>query len=219
MPIWRATRSGIGGTRNITTRKRTSSGRRRTSRSLGSGDDFRWYNPKTGGYLTGARARKAAEAESSRVAGEAKQKQEASKQAALGYYAPIQDALAGMSPELITSEQQAGMMGTRRAELGAYGQNLASMYTDPYSGVQGGQRRQIGMGIAGMQANLPIGLELEVGEANRQAALGLHSAQAGVAGGMAGVQMAYQYDPGLEYLKQLGFGAGYSSRKLGASAS
>lgn len=146
---------------------------------------------------------------------EAKQKQEASKQSALGYFQPIQQSLAGMSPELISSAQMAKMKTTRRAELGAYGQNLASMHTDPYSGVQGAQRRQIGMGIAGRQANMPIELELGVGAANRQAQLGLYGAQAGVAGQMSQIQQAYQYDPGMEYLKELGYGAGYQGASSG----
>ena len=145
------------------------------------------------------------QAEAQRSVEEARSLQEASKTSALGYYQPIQAALGQMSPELISSEQQSRMLATRRAELGASGQNLASLYSDPYSGVQTAQRAQIGMGVAGRQANLPIELELEVAGANREAALGLYGAQAGVAGGMAGVQTAYQYDPGLEYIQQLGY--------------
>jgi hypothetical protein len=125
---------------------------------------------------------------------EAKRKQEESKAAALGYYEPIRARLGAMEPSLITPEQKARMEETRRTQLGAYGQSLA----------------EIGMGIAGRQANLPIELELDIAARNRAAALELYSAQAGVAGGMAGIQTAYQYDPGLEYVQQLGYGLGYT---------
>ena len=152
------------------------------------------------------------EAEAKAAVEEAKQKQEASKTSALGYYAPIQQGLAALSPELITPGQQTSMLAERRAKLGAYGQNLSSLYADPYSGVQAGQRQQIGMGIAGRQANLPIELELDVAKQNRESTLGLYGAQADVAGGMAGVQTAYQYDPGLEYIKSLGYGMGYQQQ-------
>lgn len=110
-------------------------------------------------------------------------------QRGLGYFEPIQKALAGMQPELISEGQQAGMLGKRRAELAAYGQNLGGLYTDPYSGVQSGQRRSIGLGIAGRQANLPIELQLEVAGKNREAMLGLYGQQAGVAGQMAGLEI------------------------------
>ena len=157
------------------------------------------------------------------AANAARTSQEAGKQAALGYFdpakaalAPVQAGLSAMSPELITAGQQAQMESTRRAQLGAYGQNLAGQYGDSSSGVESGIRRQIGMGIAGKQANLPIELGLDIAAQNRQAALGLYSAQAGVAGQMAGiagqqagVQTSYQYDPGLEYIKSLGQSAGY----------
>jgi hypothetical protein len=86
------------------------------------------------------------------------------------------------------------------------------MHGDATSGVQSGVRREIGMGIAGRQANLPIELEMEVAGKNREAQLGLYGARADVAGGMAGVQTAYQYDPGMEYVKALGFAAGRSGR-------
>jgi hypothetical protein len=49
---------------------------------------------------------------------------------------------------------------------------------------------------------------MQVGEANRAAALGLYGAQAQVAGGMGQIETAYQYDPGLEYIKSIGYGAG-----------
>lgn len=142
---------------------------------------------------------------------EAKEKQELSKEEALGYFAPIQAQLGAMEGKLITPEQQVQMETTRRAQLGAYGQNIAGMFTDPYSGVQAGQRRQVAMGIAGRQATLPIELQLDIAEQNRLAQLGLVGAQAGVAGQMAGVQMGYQYDPGMQYLAQLGYGGGYAA--------
>jgi len=126
------------------------------------------------------------------------------------------------------------MEATRRTQLGAYGQNLAGQFGDAGSGVQSGKRAEIGMGIAGMQADLPIELQLEIAEKNRQAQLGAIGAGVGVAGaqagvegqyaglglgvasGKAGIETAYQYDPGLEFIKQLGYAQGYQS-KLGAS--
>jgi len=90
------------------------------------------------------------------------------------------------------------------------------------------------MGIAGMQADLPIELQLEIAEKNRQSQLGVigagmnvAGAQAGVEGqyagmglgvasGKAGVEQSYQYDPGLEYIKSLGYNQGYQNT-LGAS--
>ena len=143
---------------------------------------------------------------------EARDKQEASKESALGYFKSAQEGLSGLDPNIISPEQKELLMGRRRAELGAYGQNLASQYGDSASGVQSGQRRAIGMGIAGRQANLPIDTELQVGQANRASALGLYSAQANVASQMGGVQTAYQYDPGLEYIKSLGQIQGYTGQ-------
>ena len=192
------------------------------------------------------------EAESKAAVEEAKAKQEASKKSALGYYdtaaagiakkretalgyyQPFAQEISEMPRELIDPEMKAGMMATRRTQLGAYGQTLAGMYGDEYSGVESGKRREIGMGIAGMQADLPIELQLEIAEKNRLAKLGVISAgvdvagaqagvegqyaglELGVAGGKAGVETAYQYDPGLEYIKSLGYGQGYQN-KLGST--
>jgi len=121
------------------------------------------------------------------------------------------------------------MEATRRTQLGAYGQNLAGQFGDAGSGVQTGKRAEIGMGVAGMQADLPIELQLEIAEKNRTAKLGAIGAGVGVAGGQAGVEgtyanlglgvasgkagieTAYQYDPGLEYIKSLGYNQGYQN--------
>ena len=192
------------------------------------------------------------EAEAKAAVEEAKAKQEASKVSALGYYdtaaadiatsktaaqgfyQPFADEIAGMDRELIDPAMREEMEATRRTQLGAYGQNLAGQFGDAGSGVQSGKRAEIGMGIAGMQADLPIELQLEIAEKNRQSQLGVigagmnvAGAQAGVEGqyagmglgvasGKAGVETAYQYDPGLEYIKSLGYNQGYQNT-LGAS--
>ena len=192
------------------------------------------------------------EAEAKAAVEEAKAKQEASKVSALGYYdkaagdiatsktaamgfyQPFAEEIAEMPRELIDPAMREEMEATRRTQLGAYGQNLAGMYGDAGSGVQTGKRAEIGMGIAGMQADLPIELQLEIAEKNRQAKLGaigagmnVAGAQAGVegqyagmglgvAGGKAGVEQSYSYDPGLEYIKQLGYNQGYQNT-LGSS--
>jgi len=192
------------------------------------------------------------EAEAKAAVEEAKAKQEASKVSALGYYdtaaadiatsktaaqgfyQPFAEEIAGMDRELIDPAMREEMEATRRTQLGAYGQNLAGQFGDAGSGVQTGKRAEIGMGIAGMQADLPIELQLEIAEKNRQAKLGVigagmnvAGAQAGVEGqyagmglgvasGKAGVETAYQYDPGLEYIKSLGYNQGYQNT-LGSS--
>ena len=193
------------------------------------------------------------ETEAKAAVEEAKAKQEASKKSALGYYdkastdiatsktaaqglyQPFAEEIAGMDRELIDPAMREEMEATRRTQLGAYGQNLAGMYGDAGSGVQTGKRAEIGMGIAGMQADLPIELQLEIAEKNMQAKLGaigagmnVAGAQAGVEGqyaglglgvasGKAGVETAYQYDPGLEYIKSLGYNQGYQNT-LGSSS-
>ena len=187
------------------------------------------------------------EAEAKAAVEEAKAKQEASKVSALGYYdkaagdiatsktaaqgyyQPFADEIAEMPRELIDPAMREEMEATRRTQLGAYGQNLAGQFGDAGSGVQSGKRAEIGMGIAGMQADLPIELQLEIAEKNRQSQLGVigagmnvAGAQAGVEGqyagmglgvasGKAGVETAYQYDPGLEYIKSLGYSQGYQN--------
>jgi len=204
--------------------------------------------------LSGAQTTKESEleAEAKAAVEEAKAKQEASKVSALGYYdkaagdiatsktaamglyQPFAEEIAGMDRELIDPAMREEMEATRRTQLGAYGQNLAGMYGDAGSGVQTGKRAEIGMGIAGMQADLPIELQLEIAEKNRQAKLGaigagmnVAGAQAGVEGqyagmglgvasGKAGIETAFDYDPGLEYIKQLGYNQGYQNT-LGAS--
>jgi hypothetical protein len=103
----------------------------------------------------------------------ARESQEASKKAALGFFDPISEKLGALSQDIISPEQQQRLETQRKAELGAFGQNLASQFGDASSGVQAGARRQIALGIAGRQANLPIQTELEVGQANRASALGL----------------------------------------------
>jgi len=192
------------------------------------------------------------EAEAKAAVEEAKEKQEASKVSALGYYdkaagdiaaskeaatgfyQPFAEEIAEMPRELIDPAMREEMEATRRTQLGAYGQNLAGQFGDAGSGVQSGKRAEIGMGIAGMQADLPIELQLEIAEKNRQAKLGVIGAGVGVAGaqagvegtyanlglgvasGKAGVETAYQYDPGLEYIKSLGYNQGYQNT-LGSS--
>jgi len=191
--------------------------------------------------------------EAERAVAEAKQKSEASKgsalsywdaargfgqqmggqltgvrDASLGYFNPIQQDLAGIQGDLIGEDEERALIAERRGKLGAYGQNLAGMFADPQSGMQGRQRLDIARGIASEQANLPIETRLEIARANRAARLALASTQAGVAGqmagvqrgyasdimgqmaheravasGKAGVQMAYQYDPGAGYYQQL----------------
>jgi len=192
------------------------------------------------------------EAEAKVAVEEAKAKQEASKVSALGYYdtaaadiaksktaaagfyQPYAEEIAEMPRELIDPAMREEMEATRRTQLGAYGQTLAGQFGDAESGVQTGKRAEIGMGIAGMQADLPIELQLEIAEKNRAAKLGVIGAGVGVAGaqvgiegqyaglglgvagGKAGIETAYQYDPGLEYIKSLGYGQGYQNT-LGAA--
>ena len=187
------------------------------------------------------------EAEAKAAVEEAKAKQEAGKKSALGYYdkaageiatsktaaqgfyQPFADEIAGMDRELIDPAMQAEMEATRRTQLGAYGQNLADQFGDAGSGVQSGKRAEIGMGISGMQADLPIELQLEIAEKNRQAKLGVigagmnvAGAQAGVEGqyagmglgvasGKAGVEQNYSYDPGMAYIQSLGYSQGYQN--------
>jgi len=192
------------------------------------------------------------EAEAKAAVEEAKAKQEAGKKSALGYYdtaaadiatsktaaqgfyQPFAEEIAGMDRELIDPAMREGMEATRRTQLGAYGQNLAGQFGDAGSGVQTGKRAEIGMGIAGMQADLPIELQLEIAEKNRQAKLGVigagmnvAGAQAGVEGqyagmglgvasGKAGVETAFDYDPGMAYIQSLGYAQGYQNT-LGSS--
>ena len=199
--------------------------------------------------MSGAQTTKQSEleAEAKAAVEEAKAKQEASKvsalgyydkaagdiatskTAAMGYYQPFAEEIAGMDRELIDPAMREEMEATRRTQLGAYGQNLASMHGDAGSGVQTGKRAEIGMGIAGMQADLPIELQLEIAEKNRQSKLGVigagmnvAGAQAGVEGqyaglglgvasGKAGVEQNYSYDPGMAYIQSLGYSQGYQN--------
>jgi len=199
--------------------------------------------------MSGAQTTKQSEleAEAKAAVEEAKAKQEASKKSALGYYdkaagdiatsktaamglyQPFAEEIAGMDRELIDPAMREEMEATRRTQLGAYGQNLAGQFGDAGSGVQSGKRAEIGMGISGMQADLPIELQLEIAEKNRQAKLGVigagmnvAGAQAGVEGqyagmglgvasGKAGVEQNYSYDPGMAYIQSLGYSQGYQN--------
>ena len=173
------------------------------------------------------------EAQVQQAVQEAKLKQEASKTSALGYYDTLQtqvqsqyggleSQLGQISKDLITPEQQQQLMAQRRGQLGAYGQNLLSQFGDEESGVQMGQRANISRDIGLQQANLPINMALEIGAQNRQAQLGVYDraadisaqkvgAYGNVAAGKSGIQQNYQYDPGLEYAQQAGYGAGYQA--------
>ena len=199
--------------------------------------------------MSGAQTTKQSEleAEAKAAVEEAKAKQEASKvsalgyydkaagdiatskTAAMGYYQPFAEEIAGMDRELIDPAMREEMEATRRTQLGAYGQNLADQFGDAGSGVQSGKRAEIGMGISGMQADLPIELQLEIAEKNRQSQLGVigagmnvAGAQAGVEGqyagmglgvasGKAGVEQNYSYDPGMAYIQSLGYSQGYQN--------
>jgi len=199
--------------------------------------------------MSGAQTTKQSEleAEAKAAVEEAKAKQEASKKSALGYYdkaagdiatsktaamglyQPFAEEIAGMDRELIDPAMREEIEATRRTQLGAYGQNLADQFGDAGSGVQSGKRAEIGMGISGMQADLPIELQLEIAEKNRQAKLGVigagmnvAGAQAGVEGqyagmglgvasGKAGVEQNYSYDPGMAYIQSLGYSQGYQN--------
>lgn len=170
---------------------------------------------------------------------EAKKKTEASKTSALGYYdslkrlasqtmqaqqgyfQPVQQIL-DVNPDIISPEQQNAMLAQRRAALAAYGQNISGQLGDSDSGIAQGMRGENMRNIALQQANMPIDLQLEVGQANRASRLGLASAyagqyadpmsrlagdyygnMAGIAGGQTGIQMGYDYDPGSSYYSAL----------------
>jgi len=80
--------------------------------------------------------------------------------------AKLEAEIAAMPNEIISPEQKAALLAKRKAELAAGGQDLAQKFGDYRSGVQGGERRDIAADITGRGANLPIGLDIEVGQAN-----------------------------------------------------
>lgn len=144
----------------------------------------------------------------------------------LGLYKNVSENIEAMNPDLITSEDQRRMLANRKANLSASGQNLTGMFKDSDSGVQTGRRLGIARSVASESAMLPIDTELEVKGLNRTSALNLLDRKTNLAGNMtntnqslanaylstasgkAGVETAYQYDGGAEYLNQLGEATG-----------
>ena len=147
----------------------------------------------------------------------------------MGTYEGLMNELKGISGDLITPQQKQQMMATRQDALASGGQNLTAAFSDPDSGIQSGRRLGIAQDVAARAANLPIQTELEVGQANRGALMdlmGKKTALAGdinstianrsgnllnlsgqdlnLAGGQAGLQTAYEYDPGSGYSQAAG---------------
>lgn len=89
----------------------------------------------------------------------------------LNLYNPLLQSAYGLSENIISDEQQRQLLADRRAQLSASSQNLAGMFGDADSGYQTGQRLGIAQNMSLAAANLPIELQLEVGQANRAAQL------------------------------------------------
>jgi hypothetical protein len=138
---------------------------------------------------------------------EAKAKTEASKEAALAGYEPLDTQLAGMG-DLITPEQQQQLINQRKDQLANAGQNLTEALGDSNSGIQQGRRIGIASSVANSAANLPIETQLDVAQANRAANLNVIGQRSNIANARSAIQQGYQYDPGLEYIAALGGGFG-----------
>jgi hypothetical protein len=157
---------------------------------------------------------------------------------ALGYYQPVMDKLNSMQGDLINPDQMASLTANRKATLAASGQNLTGAFGDADSGIQTGRRLGIAMDTANQSANLPIDMQLNIAAQNRASNLGLLNQQAGlagsmanvgsndignqfnlanlglnVAGGKAGIDQSYQYDPGTQYFNQLGTADGEKTKQ------
>jgi hypothetical protein len=174
--------------------------------------------------------------ESKNAVEEAKQKQEASKTAALGYYdqfsnmlpeyqnqmnnnyqqslgyyQPIANQLNNMQGDLISPEEMQRMAANRKDTLSANGQNLASAFGDSDSGIQSGRRLGIAMNTAELGANIPLQTELDVNQANRSANMDLLGQRANIAGAMANLGQQNQ----LNQANMLGYYGNIASGKAG----
>lgn len=149
--------------------------------------------------------------EAENAVNEAREKTEASKTAALGYYDDVDSQLAGMG-DLISPEQQKALEAKRKDQLAASGQSLASAFGDSDSGVSIGQRSRIATDIAGRAADLPIETQLDVASQNRAAKMSVIGQRTNIANSKSNIQQNYEYDPGLEYINQLGSAQGQASQ-------
>jgi hypothetical protein len=136
---------------------------------------------------------------------EAKAKTEASKASALGYFDPLEaDANKLYNTDVISADQEQQALNKKRNDLAVSGQNLLGAFGDADSGIQSGVRRNIALNTANQAANLPIQTQLEIAVANRDAKINALGQRYNIAGQKAGIETAYDYDPGLDYISQLG---------------
>lgn len=151
---------------------------------------------------------------------EAKQKTEASKASALGYFNQLEaDANKLYNTDVISADQQQQALNKKRNDLAVSGQNLLGAFGDADSGIQSGVRRNIALNTANMASNLPIETQLEINNANRIAKIQALGQRYNIAQAKSGIEQSYDYDPGNEYIAQLGEALGESSGSSGSSSS
>lgn len=149
---------------------------------------------------------------------EAKTKTEASKASALGYFDPLEaDANKLYNTDVISADQEQQALNKKRNDLAVSGQNLLGAFGDADSGIQSGVRRNIALNTANQAANLPIQTQLEIAGANRDAKINALGQRYNIAGQKAGIEQAYEYDPGLEYISQLGEALGTETPQVSAT--
>jgi len=149
---------------------------------------------------------------------EAKTKTEASKVSALGYFKGVEDSANDLyDTDLISSDQEQQALNLKKNQLAVNSQNLTGAFGDADSGIQAGTRQNIAMNTANMASNLPIQTRLDIATQNRAAKVEALGQRYNVAGAKANIETAYDYDPGIDYIAQLGEALGSESTGSGAS--
>lgn len=98
----------------------------------------------------------------------------------------IYSELSATPSEVISPAERQRLENQYGEQLGAETQAVADQFRDPYSGIQSGRRTDIALGAAGEAARIPIDLQIQINEKNRQARLQKLQQMLGVAGQQAG---------------------------------